>query len=323
MARLHGHTPIVFLVVACGLWGGATVLSKHLLVSVPPVTLLVVQLAASSFALWLIVAIGSSRTFDKRNLLPLILLGLLNPGLAYTFALFGLELIPAGVATLLWAAEPIMILALAGVILREPVTARLLTVMFIGALGVFLVSGLADAGVASTVALQGVYLMLGAVLCCAVYTVFSRKVGATVDPLLTAAIQQVAGLAWAMALLPLEIEVSVSTHLSALSSFTLAVAAASGLLYYAAAYWLYLSALKSVPAAVAGSFFNLIPVVGVVLALVFLGERLTALQWIGAGAIMSSVFLLLRSSGRNLPAARSREADATATNGRGSRAEGR
>ena len=66
-------------------------------------------------------------------------------------------------------------------------------------------------------------------------------------------------------------------------------AALSGLLYYAAAYWLYLTALRFVPAAVAGAYFNAIPVFGVGLAIVFLGETLTADQWAGVAAIMLSV----------------------------------
>ena len=53
----------------------------------------------------------------------------------------------------------------------------------------------------------------------------------------------------------------------------LATAALSGLMYYAAAYWLYLAALRVVPAGVAGAYFNAIPVFGVGLAIVFLGEN--------------------------------------------------
>jgi len=56
-----------------------------------------------------------------------------------------------------------------------------------------------------------------------------------------------------------------------------------------------LSALKAVPAAVAGSFFNVIPVIGIVLAFAFLDERLSALQWVGAATIMMSVLILLQA----------------------------
>ena len=65
-------------------------------------------------------------------------------------------------------------------------------------------------------------------------------------------------------------------------------------MYYAAAYWLFLAALRFVPAGVAGAYFNAIPVFGVGLAMVFLGETLTAVQWAGVAAIMLSVTGLAR-----------------------------
>ncbi len=77
------------------------------------------------------------------------------------------------------------------------------------------------------------------------------------------------------------------------SSSEIAGAAASGVLYYAAAFWFYLRGLSCVRASVAGGFLNLIPVFGIAPAYVFLGERLTAIQWFGAILIVLSVFILL------------------------------
>lgn len=52
----------VLLVLACALWGGATVLSKALLASIPPVTLLVLQLAPSAATLWLAFWLSKGRS---------------------------------------------------------------------------------------------------------------------------------------------------------------------------------------------------------------------------------------------------------------------
>ena len=84
------------------------------------------------------------------------------------------------------------------------------------------------------------------------------------------------------------------TDFGRLSPGLAGAAALSGLLYYAAAYWLYVAALRSVPAAVAGSYFNVIPVFGVTFAFVFLGERLSAVQWAGSAVILAAVFELVR-----------------------------
>jgi drug/metabolite transporter (DMT)-like permease len=72
-------------------------------------------------------------------------------------------------------------------------------------------------------------------------------------------------------------------------------------MYYVAAFWCYLRALRAVPAATAGMFLNLIPVFGVAAAYLFLGERLSAVQWAGAAAIVLAVWTLLAT--RREPAA--------------------
>jgi drug/metabolite transporter (DMT)-like permease len=61
----------------------------------------------------------------------------------------------------------------------------------------------------------------------------------------------------------------------------------------ALAFGLWNRALRYIDASVAASFINLVPVIGVSLALVWLGERLTPLQIaggviVGAGVIVSS-----------------------------------
>ena len=209
----------------------------------------------------------------------------------------GLAHISASVSTLLWAAEPLMILGLAAIVLREPVTPRLLAVMLAGMFGVLLVAD--TLGGFSGNDPVGVLLLLSGVLCCAFYTVFSRKLSETVDSLYIVAVQQTAGLAWAVALLFAGTSYGSPGDVAQVPLKLAAVAALSGLLYYAAAYWLYIAALRSVPAAVAGSYFNVIPVFGVTFAFLFLGERLTAIQWVGAAVILVSVFELVRLTRRD------------------------
>lgn len=289
--------PAALLILACALWGGATVLSKALLASIPPVALLVLQLAPSAAFLWLAFGLSHRRAAPKSHLPPLVLLGLLNPGISYTLSLMGLAHILASVSTLLWAAEPLMILGLAAIVLREPVTPRLLGVMLAGMFGVLLVTDALGGFQGNDPA--GVLLLLSGVLCCAFYTVFSRKLSETVDSLYIVAVQQTAGLAWAVALLFAGTPFGNPADVADVSPDRAAVAALSGILYYAAAYWLYIAALRSVPAAVAGSYFNVIPVFGVTFAFLFLGERLTAIQWAGAAVVLVSVFELVRLTGAN------------------------
>ncbi len=287
-----GFSPAASLVLASAFWGVATVISKKLLASVPPITFLVVQLVPSVFLLWLLVLARGAWPVRRRGLLALTLIGCLNPGLSYTLSMLGLARTTASVATLLWAAEPALIVATAWLVLREPLTLRLLVATATAACGVLLVSGLpGGADVAGD--RYGDLLILGGVFCCALYTVLSRKMAPSIDPLLTVALQQSAGLIWAVTLWSVELRVAGGEDVLALSRSEWGWGAVSGLMYYAAAFWLYLIGLRSVPATIAGGFLNLIPVFGIASAYVLLGERLTLVQWVGAAVVLFSVSTLL------------------------------
>ena len=286
--------PAVSLSLACALWGIATVISKAILASVAPITFLVIQLVPSVCVLWVLVVARGGRSGTWRGLLPLALLGLLNPGLAYTLSMFGLAATTASVATLLWAAEPALIVVTAWLLLQEPITFRFLAATAAAACGVLLVSGVLGGGHVLSASGYGGALILGGVFCCALYTVLTRRIASSIDPLPAVAVQQTVGLAWVVAIWPLKPRGDAIGSLAELSHEELLGGALSGLMYYAAAFWFYLNALRSVPATTASIFLNLTPVFGVAAAYAFLGERLTASQWLGAAIILSSVLALLR-----------------------------
>ena len=95
------------------------------------------------------------------------------------------------------------------------------------------------------------------------------------------------------------------TSATAITPLGLASAIASGVLYYAAAYWFYLSALRTVPASLAASSFYLIPVFGVAAGSLLLGDRLEPVQWIGVGIVAVAVALI--ASGRTQARSAARE----------------
>lgn len=281
------------LVLAAACWGFATVMSKNALSHVPPLTLLVVQLAVSIIFLWTIVAFQRSRIPARKETLQLGLIGLLNPGIAYTFGLLGLTLTTASMSTLLWAAEPILILCLAWLILCEQLTRPLIALSAVAVVGVIFVAGI-DPRAGYDSSLLGNMLVLAGVFCCALYTVLTRRTVAQLDPLVVVALQQTVAFIWALIIWPIELLNSGTTSLAMINPSAWAWAAASGIFYYALAFWFYIIGLKETPASLAGLFLNLIPIFGVGGAYVFLGERLGAAQWVGAILILAAVVGIMR-----------------------------
>ncbi|MGO4836224.1 DMT family transporter, partial [Rhizobiaceae sp. 2RAB30] len=186
---------------------------------------------------------------------------------------------------------PILILGLAWTFLREPVDRQLAVLIAAATIGVLLVSGLVAGGSVISADI-GAVLILAGVLCCAIYTVLARNIDA--DPLFTVALQQTVAFGWMLAIWPIELRSAKVPSIGTTAISDVATIIVSGLLYYAAAYWLYLLALRSLPASVAGSFFNLIPVFGIIGSFVLLGERLSPLQWCGAVMIVGAAVVVLR-----------------------------
>ena len=81
-------------------------------------------------------------------------------------------------------------------------------------------------------------------------------------------------------------------------------AVASGVLYYAAAYWLYLTALRRAPASLAAVSFYLIPVFGVAGGQSLLHERFEASQWVGVTIVLAAVLSAYVGQRRTMPVAR-------------------
>jgi drug/metabolite transporter (DMT)-like permease len=286
-------TPVVALVLAAACWGIATVITKHVLANIPPLTLLVVQLAISVSFLWMLVFAQRLRLPQRRDIVRLGGIGILNPGLAYSFGLLGLTRTTASMSSLLWAAEPILILVLAWLILRERLTRTLIAVSLLAMSGVVLVARI-DVATEQSSLLLGNGLILIGVACCAVYTVLTRRMVTDLDPLLVVTLQQTLALAWALAIWPFEWARGNGLGLTAISPATWGWAAISGVLYYALAFWCYIIGLKQLPASTIGLFLNLIPIFGVGSAYLFLGERLTVVQWIGGALILLAVVMVLR-----------------------------
>jgi drug/metabolite transporter (DMT)-like permease len=281
------------LLLAAACWGFATVMTKGALASVPPLTLLVVQLTVSVVLLWGLLATQGVRLPRGREIAQWGLIGVLNPGIAYTFGLLGLTLTTASMSTLIWAVEPILILGLAWLILCERLTRPLIALSALAIAGVILVVGITpDVGPDSSV--LGNLLVLAGVFCCALYTVLTRRAGAHADPLLVVALQQTFAMAWALLIWPIELLNGSGVDLAAITPGAWFWAAASGIFYYALAFWFYVTGLKNMPASLAGLFLNLIPIFGVSGAYLFLGERLGIVQWLGAVLILVAVFSILR-----------------------------
>lgn len=285
---------VLALTLAAASWGIGTVISKRATAEIPPLTLLPIQLAASLVVVALVMR-WRGLPFRDASSSPLLgRLGLLNPGLAYALSLLGLAHITASLSVLLWAMEPVLILFLAGWLLRERITNSLLVLSLVAVAGMLLVINQPG----SSGNLLGVGLTMAGVACCAIYTVSTRRwLGEADSTSQVLVAQQAYALAFAGLLAGAASLVGGSPLPNSVTAAGWASAIGSGILYYGIAYWLYLYGLRQVAASLAAVSFYLIPVFGVAAGFLILGERLGPGQWLGAGIVLGAIYLILRSTG--------------------------
>jgi len=282
---------VLGLTLAAACWGIGTVVSKRAVGEIPPLALLLIQLVSSVAVLVALVRLRGLPLRDSAASPILARLGLLNPGLAYALSLLGLMHITASLSVLLWAAEPLLIMLLAALLLGERVGPGFVLLSLVAAAGM----GLVTLGPDIAGGLIGVALTLAGVGCCAVYTVLARRWIGTMDSTLHVVVtQQAYAVVFAVACLAVVSLVGGAPDLGRVSPEAWASAVGSGVLYYAAAYWFYLSALRVLPASAAASSFYLIPIFGVAGGVLVLGERLGPIQWVGAATVLAAVYLILR-----------------------------
>jgi probable blue pigment (indigoidine) exporter len=289
MSRVsRAHSSSLSLIAAAACWCVAAVISKRAVDEIDPLTLLPIELAVSVTVVSVATAVTKERVKWSPQMGRLGLLGVLNPGVSYALSLAGLARLTASVSVLLWAIEPILILALAYLVLKERITIGTAIFAATALLGVGLVvfqPGNRATGLGIALAVAGV----GA---CAIYTVLSSKYLADASTLGVVLVQQTAALGFAVVLFASSFVFGNANSVGDVSSAAWASALAAGVLYYGLAFWFYVTGLKAMTAGRAGLFINLVPVFGITAGYLALDERLLGRQWIGAAVIVASIILI-------------------------------
>jgi drug/metabolite transporter (DMT)-like permease len=292
---MTGHRSAIHVVAAIGAtlcWGAGMTLTKLALEHFKPAPLLVVQLLSSIAFLILILLAMGIRTTSWRQLLRHSRLGILEPGLAYFLGLEGLNRISAAEAVVLSSTESIAIVLLAWVLAIERPRGVVLLLAVVGTAGAVLVAGSHLQVAGDALSLWGDVLVLGGVLSAAFYVVWSARLASVTEPIPALIGQQVVAVLFALGLhLVLgDGEFSVPS----VSTYGWVLAATSGIVQYACAFWLYLWALKGLRADEAGLYLSLTPVFGLMVAIPVLGERLTVMQWTGTIVIIGTIVVMTR-----------------------------
>jgi drug/metabolite transporter (DMT)-like permease len=285
--RREGFFPVLLAL----LWGFNWPAVKIALSEIPPFALRCLGLASGSLLL-LIVAIMLRRrlTVDRASWLPLIVAGTLNiAGFNIFTALAQLSTTTSRAAILTYT-MPIWSVALAVLLLGERVDRRKALALAAGALGIALLAY----PIFASGKTQGVIFPLIAALSWALGTIVLKKWPIGSDPMASTAYQLMIG-ALISGIGAIASGQTVPTSLSAPVAGALAFHIIGAM---ATAYMLWFAILARNPASTSALLSFAVPVVGVLSAMLLVGDRPSLLDMLGFAAILLAASLAMRARTR-------------------------
>jgi drug/metabolite transporter (DMT)-like permease len=294
----------VLLVIACLVWSANYSVVKVALAEISPLAFNGMRFSAAAVLLLLVQ--WRTRGFAplRGHFISLIWLGLVG-NLGYQlFFIFGIDNTRAGEASVFASTTPLFTYLVARISGLDRVGRRGLFGLLMASAGVVFLLWESYAGAfASQRNWVGDLLLLGSATCWAVYTVYSQPLLAKMDALsLTSVSMAVGAVPLALLALPDILEMRPA-EVSSGAWLGLAYASFLAVVFSYLAWSRAVRILGSMRTAV---YLNLVPVIAVVIAWVWLGESLTAGQVVGAGAVIGGI-ALSRSGGARAVEADERE----------------
>jgi len=286
--------------LSMALVGSYVALSKPLVAALPVFLLAWLRFGIGAIAMphWLIKPPNEPPMSRKTRWL-IFLESFLGNFLFTICMLYGVSMTTAVSAGVIMAAIPTMVALLSWLFLRERIGRRVWAAIALAALGIALFSlskqelaahtrqGL-EANLAYKTSWLGNLLVFGAVVCEAAYAVIGKTLTGSVSPKRITALINL----WGFALM---------TPLGLLAAWSFDFASVSAgiwllLLFYALAasvwtVWLWMTGLKTVPAARAGVFTVMLPISAAAVGVLGLGETLSGLQMLAFGLCLGGVLL--------------------------------
>ncbi len=277
------------LALSMSLVGSYVALSKPLVVALPVLLLAWLRFGIGVLAMphWL------RRPADEPPMTPttrklVFLESFLGNFLFSICMLYGVSMTSAVSAGVILASIPAVVALMSWLFLGERISLRVWSAIACAALGIGLLAGTGPQVQAQVSSLWGNALVFGAVVCEAAYAVIGKKLTGTLSAKRITALINLWGFVL-MTPMGLYLALQFDFRGVALSSWLL-------LLFYALAasvgtVWLWMTGLKSVPAAKAGVFTVMLPISAALVGVLVLGETLRGLQLLAFGIALLGLIL--------------------------------
>ncbi len=285
-------SPYLLLTLTALFWAGNAVVARALHTLLPPAAMALWRWVLALLLLmpFILRPMYEQRVLIAAHWLRLAILGVLGVGCYNTFLYAALQSTTATNGVLINSITPLLIVVIGRALFGVQMTGRQAAGILLSLAGIVGIVGRGDPAVLLRLDFnQGDLLLVGGALTWALYTVLLRWRPAGIDTRAFLGATVVAGIALLM--LPLYLLELASGRTAVWNGRTLA-----GIAYFAVfpsilSYLFWNRGVQLIGANRAGLFLYLVPLFGVLLAVTFLGERLSLFHLAGAGLIFSGIAL--------------------------------
>ncbi len=273
------------------IWGISFISTKASLPYFNPIALAFWRFLLAVITLFIIKTIKYPKVkMEKMDFKIFLAGGVTGVFMYFMFENYGMTYLSASTASILISIIPILTMMSETVINKKPLTFKKVFSVTLSVVGVILIVGFDPQRNLSDMIIGSILILLASVSW-VVYTFLTRPLYSKYTTITITYYQNLIGLFFFMILMPfnnvnvLNLPISVYIHVLFLGVFC-----------SAAGYLFFIFALENLESTVCNIFINLIPVVTVTAGVIFLNEKITLLQGLGAFIIIFSIlFLTYRS----------------------------
>jgi drug/metabolite transporter (DMT)-like permease len=272
------------------IWGSNFSIVKVALIDFPEGPFNAMRLVVATIV-YLAVIFGTSararlQTLSRRDWVELFFLGSVGTFLYQFCFVASVKRTSVGNGSLIIGISPIVIALLSAMVGHERIRPVRWLGIGVAMLGLYLVVGHGVDLTGQT--WRGDALMMGGVICWAVYSVASQGILKRQSPLLVIGLTfSIGATLYVLTLMP----VLVTTDWGAVSGFSWAMMLTSALLALNLSYWIWYTGLQRLGGSRTSVYSYLTPVVAMAVAAVWLGEPVSGNQIAGAGAILAGLLI--------------------------------
>lgn len=281
-------------------WGSVYPVSKYLISDLNPLVLAFFRYFTAIIALtpfFIKEFRKNSKKIDKKSYFIFILSGLAGTTVFAVFLFFGINLSSASNGSIIINTQPVFAAILAPIIIHESLSRKQILGVIIGLVGMLVVitGGKLDIFASGSEMLTGNILLLCGAISMSLYGIIMKSTVKKYGGMLSTWFSMVIGTA-VLFLITISTVDDFAGNLKSLGGRDIILIIYLGFVATGAAYLFFTQSLEHIEVVKATAFKFLIPVSGVSLSILFLGERPAIATYAGIIIVIFSVFLIQQSS---------------------------